>query len=172
MAIDLLGGLGAGVSFLGDLFEGFGKAQTYKQMSLIDELNAAVSRANAAAIRQSGEMDVRKLTKAKARYAGGQRALYAKAGVRLEGSPIEVMIDSAAEWETDILVAKYNTKVQEIQANLTGQLYDAQSKMAKAKSLGAIGGTLLSTASLFSGMGVKSDPRGTAGGYRAYLRSR
>ena len=153
--MDLLGGLGTGTTLLGELMGGFGKFQAGQGSQMVNELNAAVSRANAAAIRQSGEFDIARLGKAKARFKSGQHAGYAKAGVRSEGSPIEVMIDSAAQWETDILIAKYNTKVDEIGANLQSSLSKAQGKIAAAQGLGALGGTLLSTAGSFAGLGSK-----------------
>ncbi len=150
--MDLLGSLGTGTNIFGQLLEGFGQLQKSKDQSLVEQLNAAVARANASAIQTAGEFDTRSLEKQKKRFGGLQHAGYAKAGVRSEGSPIDVMIDSAAQFETDILISKYNTKVGEIQANLTSKLYDAESKKAKAQGLGAMGSTLLSVGSSLFGL--------------------
>ncbi len=151
MALDLLGGLGTGTSILGSITKAFGQFQTSKEVQLVNELNAAVARANASAIMTSGEFDVLSLQKRKKRLISAQKAGYSKSGVRLEGSPIEVMIDSAAQYETDILISKYNTKVQEISANLIGQVSGIQAKTAKTTGKLNMASTLLSTASSFFG---------------------
>ena len=146
--MDFLGGLGTGTKLLGDIMKGVGAFQAGQGEKVINDLNAAVARANAAAIKQSGEFEVRSLEKTKKRFGSAQRAGYAKAGVKLEGSPINVLIDSAAEFETDLLISKYNTRVGEIQANLQGDLSKAQGKIAAAQGLGSLGNTLLSVSQM------------------------
>ena len=53
---------------------------------------------------QSGqfEYEAQKTEREKARMLSRQRALYAKSGVTFEGSPLEVMADTAANYEMDI----------------------------------------------------------------------
>ena len=50
-----------------------------------------------------------KITKEKQKTISAQRAAYAKAGVRLEeGTPLDVMADTAAEYELDLATGRYN----------------------------------------------------------------
>ncbi len=148
--MDLLGGIGAGGSVLGGLMTAFGQYQTGKDTRLVQDLNAAVSRANAQAIKTSGEFDVRSMEKAKKRFTQSQHAGYAKAGVRSEGSALDVMIDSAAEAQIDILVSKYNSTVGQIQSNLEARQAEISGKLAERKGKYAAGKTLLSTAANFA----------------------
>ena len=71
---------------------------------------SAAHEANAAAARAAGSHDVYKLKRKQEPLTSTQQALYAKCGVRLEGSPLEVIADSYAQYELDIAITKYNTE--------------------------------------------------------------
>ena len=152
----MLGGLGFGTSILGEIAKAYGQKQSGRDEQLANEMNAAVSRANASAIRTVGDFQVASLEKQKKRFRSTQHAGYAKAGVRSEGSPIDVMIDSAAEYEKDILISKYNTRVGEIQSTLAETMSNIEGKKAKKMGTAKMWGTLLSTTSNLASMGVGS----------------
>jgi len=81
-----------------------------REANITAEYNAAVSRANAEAIRTSADLDIERQKKAKETLRGSQVTRYAKGGVKLEGSPLEVLIDSAAQAELDMLITDFNAK--------------------------------------------------------------
>jgi len=171
MAKDFLGGLGRGTEFLGDILETFGNLQTSKENTLVQQLNAAVARANAQALRSSisaietaGEFDIRRLQRVRKRLRAVQGAGYAKAGVRQAGSALEVMIDSAAEAQIDILISQYGTKSALIQRELEADITDIEargslerakiaSKLAKKQFTSSLLSTVGSLGLMFAGGG-------------------
>lgn len=57
------------------------------------------------------EYEAQKTERAKSRMLSRQKALYAKSGVLLsEGSPLEVMADTAAQYEMDIRMQRQKAK--------------------------------------------------------------
>lgn len=79
------------------------------------------AKANAAAIQQSAKLDIMRIRRQARQVRSSQQAGYAKAGVTLEGSPLSVMIDSAAQAELDVAITKYNADVQAAQATEEGK---------------------------------------------------
>ena len=104
----LIAGLvSSGISAYGSYREG----QDAKEASLY---NANVARTNAemnaTMIEQSGALDASRQRKQVSRLIGTQKAGFAGAGVELTGSPLDVMINTAAEGELDAQITEYNTK--------------------------------------------------------------
>ncbi len=82
-------------------------------MSAAEIANANIAASQAAQARQAGAYEETKIARQKARILSEQRARYAKSGVLItEGSPIEVMADTAAQYEMDIQVNRYNTAIE------------------------------------------------------------
>lgn len=102
--------------------------------SSVQEFNAAVSRANAEAIRTSADIDIERQKKFAKRFKSGQVAGYAKAGVKLEGSPLNVMIDSAMEANLDMAITDYNANIGVMQAQSQAKGYDKSSQIAKSNA--------------------------------------
>ena len=134
--------LGQGLKAAGQVTSGYEANEAY-------EFNAGVARANAQAVKASSEFDIYRMKKAKKRFASAQVAGYSKAGVKLEGSPIEVMIDSAADAEIDMFINKYNAQTKQSQLESEAQQSERAGKSAIRQ--GILGGvsTLLSTAGSF-----------------------
>jgi len=61
-------------------------------------------------LRETGRLEEYRLRRRKKALLGKQRALYAKAGVLIEGSPLEVMADTASQFEFDIALSRYRTE--------------------------------------------------------------
>jgi hypothetical protein len=78
--------------------------------------NADIARQESQMIESSGALDASRQRKATARLIGTQKAAYAGAGVELTGSPLDVMINTAAEGELDAKIIEYNTKVRAVGA--------------------------------------------------------
>jgi len=96
----------------------------------VAEYNAAVARSQALALETVADIDIARQRKIATRLRGTQVAGYAKAGVKLEGSPLEVMIDSAAEAEKDIAITRYNAKIGILQAGSQVEQYNISKKIA------------------------------------------
>jgi len=150
--------LGLTATLLGSGLKGLGQIQSGYDADLAYQFNAAVARANAAAVQTSSDFDIARLKKAKKSLSSAQLAGYSKAGVKMEGSPIDVMINSAAEAEIDILINKYNTQMKTISLNAQAEQDEASGKSAIRQGWLGAGSTLLSTVgSFYTGMnGVKS----------------
>lgn len=129
--------------------------------SSVAEFNAAVARANAEAIRATTDLDIERMKKQIRSLRGRQVTGYAKAGVKLEGSPLLVMIDSTQEAKLDIAITDYNAKIGLRQTESQAKGYERAGQVtkteaaAKAKLLRTSGKfeqaqTLLSTVSSFS----------------------
>lgn len=147
---------------VGTVTEAASSIQEGNAMAAAEKANAQLASSYAGQVRQSGAYEETKLAREKRQAAGTQRARYAKSGVLItEGSPLEVMADTAAQYEMDILTNRYNTEVE-------ARRYDYESeyrrKMAsRYKQLGytkAATGVLLNVGSalvgtkLFSGSAV------------------
>jgi len=92
-----------------------------QQADMVAMFNAAVARVTARAIRTSADIDIARQAKAKEAFAGTQRASYASYGVKLEGSPLEVIIDSATEFSLDMIITNYNAKTAMSQQEFAAQ---------------------------------------------------
>ena len=102
--------------------------------SAVEQFNAAVARANAEAIRASANLDIERQKKALKRLTSSQIAGYSKAGVKLEGSPIEVMIDSAQEAKLDMAITEYNANIGIMQAQTEAKGYEQSAELSKSIS--------------------------------------
>ncbi len=89
-----------------------GQYQQAKARKSQAEYNAEAARRQAEAVSAQGRLEQYKLERQKRLAGGAQRALYAKAGVNLySGSPLEVLADTAAQYDIDLATSKYNTAV-------------------------------------------------------------
>ena len=80
--------------------------------------NAQVAEQRAEAARKASEIAKYQIERRKRRMLSRQKALYAKAGVTLEGSPLEVLADTASQFELDKAISNYNYGV-EVSRNLS-----------------------------------------------------
>ena len=106
----------------------------------VSEFNAQVSLQNAKLIQQSALLERSRAGKVKEYFLAGQRAAYAKAGVRQEGTPFQVLVETAAELELDLQIDYFNAQVsahaQTTQAALDraqGSVYRYNEVMAQQK---------------------------------------
>lgn len=85
-----------------------------------------------------------RLRREKGKMMGAQRAGYAKAGVKLEGTPLEVLADTAAQYEKDIAIEDYNTRVTMARKRAGAQAQRIAGEEAMVSAVYSAGGTLLS----------------------------
>jgi len=62
-------------------------------------------------LQQQSDLEESKIAREKGKTLSTQRVKFLKSGVRLEGSPLEVMADTAAQFELDLSTQRYNTQI-------------------------------------------------------------
>ena len=134
-------------------------------MAAAEKANASLAELQASQVRQSGAYEESQISRAKRQTLATQRARYAKSGVLItEGSPIEVMADTAAQYEKDILATRYNTEVEarryEYESKYRRQMASRYKTMGYTKAAGTV---LLSAGSAFAKK-VPTDTEFVSGG--------
>lgn len=89
--------------------------------------------------RIANEYEVQQTRKQNELYQANQLALYGKSGIKLAGTPMKVLENTAREQELDIIAKKYNSKI-------TQQNLQYQGKAAKAEGQGKLLGGFVSAA--------------------------
>jgi len=90
----------------------FGQIRQGQQQQQAFEFNAAVNKQKAELIKISGDAKRDRLRRQRISFGKKQEALFAKSGVRPNvGSPLEVLADTAAELEFDIMIEDFNTRI-------------------------------------------------------------
>ena len=140
-----------GLSLLSMGMQMYGQVQQGKQQQQMFEYNAAVNRQQADMIKQSGALKVEQMRRSKSRMASSQVAAYAKAGVRMTGSPLQVVADTATELEMDIMIEDYNTRIGVINAQNQSDLNIMRGSQAMSSAYIGAGTTLLSQLPSFVG---------------------
>jgi len=120
------------------------------------EYNAAIAERDAEFARQSAEYEAGLIRREKEKTLARQRALYSKAGVTLEGSPLELMAETAGEYEMDALMIERGGKLESQRYRSEAQLSRMKGSAARRAGYYGAGSTLL------TGMGKA----GTAYGQR------
>lgn len=137
---------------VGTVTQAVSAVQEGNAMSAAEKANANLASLYASQTRQAGAYEVSKIERQKKQTQSTQQARYAKSGVLVtEGSPLEVMADTAAQYEMDIQATKYNTEVQ-------ASAYDYEAKYrrqmaSRYKQLGytkAVSGVLLNVGSIIA----------------------
>lgn len=123
-------------------------------MATAEKANANLADLYASQVRQSGAYEESKIARQKAQTTSTQKARYAKSGVLLtEGSPIEVMADTAAQYEMDIQATRYNTEIDarryEYESKYRRQMATRYKQLGYTKAAGTV---LLSAGTAFGGM--------------------
>src|SRR3990167_5965390 len=101
----ILGGFGDILSGVGTLVEG-------KQQKNMAEYNAKIYEQQAQAERSSAALLAEQKNRLIKSQLGKQTALYGKSGVKMSGSPLEVMLDSMTNANLDLAIDKYNSDVK------------------------------------------------------------
>jgi len=122
--------IGAATSVAGTAFSAVSQIQQGKQQQKWSEYNAAIAERDAKAAKDAAEYEAGQTRRDTERILGRQRALYGKAGVTMEGSPLELMSETAAEGELDALMVE-RTGI------LRGQRYGEEATLSRMKGAGA-----------------------------------
>jgi len=139
--------LGAGTSFVGCMIQGMGSYMQHGQQAANLKFNARQSLIDAQITEQNADEAARRLRLAGRKLQGQQRVMVAKSGFRLEGTPLEAMVESMKNRELDASRTREEGRRQAQQHRIQAKW---QRKMAKhhkrAGTIGLISGSLSGTA--------------------------
>lgn len=163
----------AGLMGASGIMSAMGAMQQAKQQAKMAEYNAQVSRQEAQAIQRKAEYDIYAQRKKAIALRSTQQALYSKAGVLLQGSPLDVINDSWANMEIDTMLTDYNAKVAMTQKEAEARLSEYEARQMRATGMFKAGTTLLTTGlnigMSYGGLGTQKIPSSTptTPGYQA-----
>lgn len=113
----------AGISSLiGTVAQVIGQRQAADAAQYAAGFNAQLAEQEAEAVRRSSEFQTARMRRYAAAFQGQQITAVAKSGLRLSGSALEVLADSATEMELDILTEQYNAEVEQRRLRARAQL--------------------------------------------------
>jgi len=145
----VLVGVGTGVSV-------YGQVTAAEQARSIGKYNAKVAENQAKQVEMDAAENIRRKRKENRKLLATQRGRYAKGGVVMEGTPLELLAESAGNLELEVL--DYNRQALLEQQNLRAQgAMDRATGLMQARA-GYIsaGSTLLQGAGQAAGMGAMS----------------
>lgn len=147
---------GTGIKAFGEWQSGGQSRKAYEYNAGLDEYGAKVAAQQKDIARAAGEDTKYQLAEEYGQIKGLQRTGYSKAGVTFEGTPTQVMRDSAKAYEYDILKADYNTRLAEYNADAQSTYYGTsaqykrwlgaeEEKSSRLKAVGTIlqGGSMM-----------------------------
>jgi len=114
-----------------------------KRTSDAFEFNAAVLQQKAILIGEKAKLDLERQRKAARTFTAKQTAAFAASGVRLTGSPLQVLQDSAAQLELDILITDFNSKIDIFSALSEAKFQLQRAQIAERSSFIKAGASLL-----------------------------
>lgn len=136
--LTLLGLAGTGITALAQFNQGRQEAELF-------EFNAAVQRQQAESIRRSGELEAERQRRQARSFSAAQTASFAAAGIRPNvGSPLDVIINDAAELELDAKIIEYNTRLDVLNALVGADTSLLRAQQARSSAFITAGATLLS----------------------------
>jgi len=126
--------LGAGVTAASSISSGIQQSAMYKAQARAADYNRQVAEANARAVEESGRFWEEQQREKQLKLRGSQVAAYGKAGVVMEGTPLEVLAETAAEQEQDILAGRYNFATEAARWRSQAGFYGFESSRQRALS--------------------------------------
>lgn len=129
----------------------YGQIQEGKNQDAWARYNAKMAERDAKTAEQNAKYAAGQKRKETKRLLGRQRALYGKAGVTMEGSPLVVAQETVAEGEMDALMIERGYAIEAQRYRAEKALYRARGAAAKRAGYWAAGTTLLTSAGSMSG---------------------
>ena len=115
-----------------------------KSAAAAAKVNAQIAEREADQRRTAGRLEAERMRRERIRLAAAQRAGYAKSGVTSEGTPLQVMIQSAAEEELNAQLTQYNYEIGAQRSESEASLYRFGGKVARRAGNMQAGTSLLS----------------------------
>ena len=151
-------GIGLGVSAAGSLYSGYTQSKMAK-------FNASLAREEAQAEEERGSLEEARFRKNVERFKGEQRARYAASGMTMEGSPLLVMEETAAEAEIDAILIRHASESRISSLKAEQSYYNTRAGHLTTAGLLSFGGKavegygMAKKAGYFSGGGSTSAAR-------------
>ena len=117
------------ISGLSEIATGFINANRVKNAY---KFNAAMAKLSGRMMRLAADIEIKNIRKKAQLLFSSQRASYAKAGVSMEGSPAQVMMDSLKESELDAIYADISATYNVGLTNTQADIYKSQGKSAQS----------------------------------------
>jgi hypothetical protein len=134
--------IGAGLTLGGSILSGMGAQQSYGFQAGLSEFNARQYWTDSKIALMNADEQARAIRKQGRAITGAQRTRYAKAGVRMQGTPLEVMADTIEKVELDAIntrlkgkFASKQLKTQAIFARQQAGAYRSAGDMAMFSSI-------------------------------------
>lgn len=124
-------------------FQVVGTLQSARASENAANYNAAVARNNAASARDQADADARRQRILGEKALGGIRAAAGASGITMEGSPLDVLGESAANAELDVLSIKYKGELRAMGHESDATLDAAKASNTRTTGYLAAAGTLL-----------------------------
>jgi len=147
MIAEILGVASIATSILG----GVTQAQSASAGADIARQNAGISRLSAAASLQAGQVSASQIRYAAFKTKGQQRSAYAKAGLAQSGSLLDVMADTAVQYELDAQRAVYAGELRALGLEREASMQEYQGDVMRRS--GMIGGITTALAGTIGGIG-------------------
>ena len=104
--------LGTGLGVISSIRQGSAQSAALKSQAAGARYNQQVAEMNAQAVENASAYQTQLQREKNQRLLASQKVGYGKAGVTMEGTPLEVMADTAADQEKDIIAQRYNYDIQ------------------------------------------------------------
>lgn len=116
------------LKFGGSAVGAFGQLMMGEEMSDAYQYNAQLAL-------EQGKLREEDIDTAEEATLGTQHAMYAKAGVTMSGSPLDVALNTATGFEMDKQIVRYNTESRANMDNYQAKVAQSQSKIKAGESL-------------------------------------
>lgn len=140
-------GLLSGLTDIATTFVNAGRAKN------LAKFNAGMAEIEGRMAKVAARFEIAGIRRRSEKLFSRQRALYAKAGVKLEGSPAEVMLDSLKEAELDAAITDIN-------AEYIGWQKRTEGDIGKMQVAGVYGDAMMKTGAKLLNMGTNYLARG------------
>lgn len=127
--------------------DAFGQFSSLRGIGVGEELNASLSQNQTGSIIQQAEESVAQQQRSADKVIGSQMLAYAKAGVKFEGSPTDVFLETAKNIRKDIVMTRLNAVNSANKAGFEALQHKLNAGRARAKSIQALGKGVLDIAS-------------------------
>jgi hypothetical protein len=131
------------LTLLGGVMKSTAQIQQGRREAQIHEYNAAVYRQQAFLIGEKAKLDVERQRTQARKFKSAQVATVGASGVRLTGSPLEVIEDTAAEFILDQNITDFNARVDQWAALTNANLSLKKAQIARSSSFIKAGSSLL-----------------------------
>jgi hypothetical protein len=152
--------VGGSLAVAGEVQKGQAAQQAGETQAAIAARNAQLAERQASEARTAAAAEALRIERQGKALRGRQRALFAKSGVELRGTPLSVIVDTATNVEADRLTTLREGAIQAGTLKEQAGIFRAQGKAAKTK------GKALKRASILSAVGQGASTVSTVGASR------